>query len=202
MIKRAFASSCAAVALMALALAPAARAADSVKIGQTAPAFTLQDQDGKDVSLTDYAGKVVVLEWTNPRCPYVQRHYREQTMIKLSNAYRDKGVVWLAINSTHDTANADNKQWVEKNGLKYPVLNDSTGKVGHAYNAKTTPDMFVIDKDGKLAYAGAIDDDAEGEKDASARINYVEKAMDQLLSGQAVVTSETKPYGCGVKYSQ
>ena len=202
MMKRALVS-CAAVALLALAFSPTVRAADEMKtakLGETAPQFTLQDQNGKDVSLADFTGKTVVLEWTNPNCPYVQRHYREGTMTKLQSAYKDKGVVWLAINSSHDADNAFNKQWAEKNKLDYPILNDSAGKVGHAYNAKTTPDMFIIDKDGKLVYEGAIDNVPEGDM-GSSRINYVEKALDDVLAARPVVTAETKSYGCSVKYA-
>ena len=178
-----------------------ATASSSLTIGAPAPQFTLQDPDGKPVSLSDYAGKTVVLEWTNPQCPFVQRHYKAKTMTTLAEQYKDKGVVWLAINSTHDqTASAD-KAWMAENGLPYPVLNDAAGKVGRAYDAKTTPEMYVITKGGALAYAGGIDNDPQGEK-GSAATNYVKQALDAVLADQPVPTPKTKSYGCAVHYAQ
>src|SRR5262245_9130154 len=135
----------------------------TAKLGDPAPAFTLQDQTGRDVSLSDYAGKVVVLEWLNPGCPFVQRHYKAHTMTSLSDKYKDKNVVWLAINSTSTDTNDTNVSWVSENSLGYPILNDHEGKVGRLYGAKTTPHMFVIDASGKLVYHGAIDDDPSGQ---------------------------------------
>jgi peroxiredoxin len=176
-----------------------AEAAGQATIGATAPQFSLQDQDGKTVSLSDYAGKIVVLEWVNPQCPFVQRHYAAKTMITLANNYAGKSVVWIAINSTHTADNAENKSWVSQNSLTYPILNDSSGDVGKAYGAKSTPDMFIIDQSGKLVYEGAIDDDPAGDK-GSDRVNYVQKALDEVLAGKPVSTSQTKSYGCSVKY--
>jgi peroxiredoxin len=180
-----------------------ARAADESKavIGQPAPTFTLQDQDGKTVSLSDFAGKIVVLEWVNPNCPFVQRHYAAKTFQSMDDEYRGKGVVHLAINTTHDATNAFNKDWIAKNNLTYPILNDSSGVVGHAYGAKTTPHMFIIGRDGKLLYQGGIDNDKEGDKGA-AKVNYVAKALDEILAGKPVSTAETASYGCSVKYAE
>ncbi len=196
--------SCAAAALLAVALALPTRGDDKsaakAAIGQPAPQFTLQDQNGKSISLADYSGKIVVLEWVNPNCPYVQRHYKAKTMISLADKFAPKDVVWLAINTTHDADNAFNKNWVSQNSLDYPILNDSKGVVGHEYGAKTTPDMFIINKDGALAYSGGIDNDPEGDK-GSARINYVDQALSELLAGQTVSTPQTKSYGCSVKYA-
>ncbi len=170
----------------------------AVKTGHKAPDFSLQDQNGNTVKLSDYAGKVVVLEWTNPECPIVQRHYSAKTMVSLESKYKDKGVVWLAINSTGDATKADDVKWKNQQSIEYPILDDSSGDVGHAYGAKNTPHMFIIDKDGNIAYQGAIDDDRNGDKKKIT--NYVEKALDEVLSGSTVSTPETTPYGCGVHY--
>ena len=166
----------------------------------TAPAFTLHDQTGKPHTLAEYAGKIVVLEWVNPECPFVKRHYDNKTMVNLANTYADKGVVWLAVNSTNTFDQAKNAAFVQERGTPYPVLNDSDGKVGRLYDAKTTPHLFVIDKAGQLAYQGAVDDDPAGNK--ADKINYVKQAIDDLLAGRAVATPETKPYGCSVKYAE
>ncbi len=108
-------------------------------------------------------------------------------------------MVWLAVNSTHDVTDAENLAWVKQNNLQYPVLNDASGAVGHAYNAKSTPDMFIIDKTGKLVYSGAIDNDPQGDK--SDKLNYVSKALDELLASKPVSVPETKSYGCSVHYA-
>ena len=184
--------------LVSFSIVQAARS--PVKVGGAAPDFELKDANGKTVKLSDFNGKIIVLEWTNPGCPFVQRHYREHTMANLASEYKDKGVVWLAINSGSDDGIAVNKAWVEKNHLAYPVLDDSKGTVGKEYGAKSTPHMFIIDRDGKLAYAGGIDNDPEG--DNPHRVNYVKKALDELLAGQSVSTPVTKSYGCGVHYAQ
>ena len=173
----------------------------SLTIGAPAPQFTLPDQDGKPVSLSDFAGKVVVLEWTNPQCPFVQRHYKEKTMTTLADQYKDRGVVWLAINSTHDVTNAADKSWADENHLPYPVLNDAAGGVGHLYDAKSTPDMYVITRAGTLAYSGAIDNDPQGERSAD-RVNYVRQALDAVLADQPAATPKTKSYGCAVHYAK
>jgi peroxiredoxin len=170
----------------------------SVKTGAKAPDFSLQDQNGNTVKLSDYAGKIVVLEWTNPECPIVQRHYQAKTMVSLESKYKDKGIVWLAINSTGSATKADDVKWRNDQSIEYPILDDSSGEVGHAYDAKNTPHMFIIDKEGNIAYQGAIDNDRNGDKKKVT--NYVEKALDEILSGQPVSTPETTPYGCGVHY--
>ncbi|MBN2212098.1 MAG: thioredoxin family protein [Sedimentisphaerales bacterium] len=165
-----------------------------------APAFSLIDQEGKTHSLADCAGKVVVLEWTNPECPYVQFHYapEQRTMVKLAEKYQPQGVIWLAIDSTNFHDQAGIKKWHDTQKLPYPVLDDHDGVVGKAYKAKTTPHVFVIDKQGRIAYQGAIDDDS-GRK-GEAKINYVAQALDAVLAGKAPETAETPPYGCSVKY--
>jgi peroxiredoxin len=188
------------VAMLAVAFYVHAEGTGKAAIGSAVPQFSLQDQNGKTVSLSDFSGKTVVLEWVNPNCPFVQRHYRAKTMITLANDYAGKGVAWVAINSTFNADNAANSAWIEQNKLSYPILNDSSGQVGKAYGAKSTPDMFVIDKDGKLAYEGAIDNDPDGDK-GSDKINYVQKALNEILDGKPVSTSQTTSYGCSVKYA-
>lgn len=184
---------------VAAAGAPAVEPA-SATIGAPAPAFTLPDAAGQPVKLSDFAGKVVVLEWVNPDCPFVKRHADAGTMRSLAQKYQGK-VVWLGINSTNYMDSAANAKWIAERSLPYPVLDDHTGAVGHAYNAKTTPHMYVIDTTGKLVYAGAIDDDNAGTKGASA-VNYVDAALAEVTAGKPVSIAETKPYGCSVKYAK
>ncbi len=166
----------------------------------TAPAFSLPDQDGKIHNLSDYAGKIVVLEWLNPECPFVKFHGGKGTMSTLAGKYKGQGVVWLAVNSTkHGTRDA-NRAWIAEQKLPYPVLEDFDGKVGRAYGAKTTPHMFVIGRDGALAYQGAIDDDNRIQ--GSPKTHYVDAALAALVAGQPVATTQTTPYGCSVKYKE
>lgn len=169
-------------------------------LGSPAPDFTLEDQEGNKVSLSDYSGKVVVLEWFNYDCPFVIRHYESGTFAKLANKFKDQDVVWLTINTTHYATNADNKKFKEANNLPYSILSDPTGEVGKMYDAKTTPHMYIIDKEGKLVYVGGIDDDPKGESEKPN--NYVKKALKETLAGNPVSTAETKPYGCSVKYAK
>jgi peroxiredoxin len=187
--------------MMAANWAQAGAASAQPAIGSSAPQFKLQDQTGKPVSLSDYAGKIVVLEWTNPGCPIVQRHYKAKTMTTLFSQYQPQDVVWLAINSTHDTTNAEDLTWVNEQGLKYPVLNDASGATGHAYGATNTPHMFIIDKTGKVAYEGAIDNDPQGDM-TTGKVNYVSKALDEMLAGKTVSVAVTKAYGCAVHYAK
>lgn len=167
-------------------------------VGSAAPAFALQDENGKQVSLADYGGKIVVIQWWNEGCPYVQRHAKAGTGNALAEKYKEQGVVVLAVNSTKGSGNESNKKAAGQFKLTYPILNDSAGQVGRSYGAKTTPHMFVIDKSGNLAYSGAADDDPNGDK--AAKTNYVAQAIDELLAGKTVSVPETKPYGCSVKY--
>jgi len=169
-----------------------------VRPGDRAPDFALKNQDGKEVKLSDYKGKIVVLQWFNEDCPFIQRHYEAKTFTALSDKYADKGVVQLAIDSTGASTPADNQKWVSSHALKFPILQDRDHKVAKAYGARTTPHMFVIDKDGKVAYTGAIDNDPEGDK--TDRTNYVAQALDELLAGKSVSKPETKSYGCGVEH--
>jgi peroxiredoxin len=177
--------------------------AEGAAIGQAAPAFKLTSTDGKEVSLSDYKGKIVVLEWFNPECPYIVKHHKINTTFNdLHKKYAGKDVVMLAINSSADGKQGSGKETNVKAAkdfkMEYPILLDPKGEVGKAYGAKTTPHCFVIGKDGVLAYAGAIDDDKSPE--TAGKTNYVAKAVDELLAGSSVSTASTKPYGCGVKY--
>ncbi len=180
-----------------LSLGTSARAAD---VGQPAPAFTLRDEMGASHALEQYRGKIVVLEWTNPECPFVQRHYAARTMQKTLASFAGKKVVWLAVDSTSHNTPAKSKSWKAEQAFTYPVLQDASGDVGRAYGAKTTPHMFVIDEKGVLRYAGGIDDDPRGH--STTPTNFVEKSVNALLAGQPVSPSTSEPYGCSVKYGK
>ncbi|MDC0711574.1 redoxin domain-containing protein [Stigmatella sp. ncwal1] len=181
-----------------LGLAVPALAADTAEVGKPAPDFKLKDETGKEHSLSQYKGKLVVLEWTNPGCPFVQRHYGAHTMETTKKGYDASKVVWLAVDSTADNTADKSATWKKTEGFSYPVLLDTDGKVGHTYSAKTTPHMYVIDEKGVLRYSGAIDDDPRGKKDTD--VNYVKTALDALTTGKAVPTLTSEPYGCTVKY--
>jgi len=167
-----------------------------------APDFTLKSFDGKTVNLSDYKGKIVVLEWFNFECPFSAYHYETaNTMVELADKYKGKNVIWLAINSTSHTTADENKDFSRRHKLEYPILDDRSGNVGHAYGATNTPHMYIIDINGNIAYEGAIDNAPLGRKPAGgALINYVDKALAELTSGKTVSTPKTKPYGCTVKY--
>lgn len=183
-----------AVATLTLSVFPVAAA----EVGQPAPDFTLKDENGVQHSLAQYKGKVVVLEWTNPECPFVQRHYSEKTMQKTLAALGSPSVVWLVVDSTYFNTPEKSVAWKKQQGFTPPVLQDPSGTVGHAYGAKTTPDMYVIDAAGVLRYSGAIDDDPRGRNPSA--VNYVRQAVDALQSGKPVPVSTSAPYGCSVKY--
>ncbi len=169
----------------------------SAAIGQPAPAFSLPDQAGTTVNLADFSGKIVVLEWFNEECPIVVGHYKAGTMNTLYSKYAPKDVVWLAVNSTKGNTNDSNKAAATDWKVDRPILNDSSGTVGHLYGAKTTPHMYIVDGNGILVYMGAIDNQS---KDNS--VNYVDKALTELLAGNSVSEPQTKPYGCSVKYAK
>jgi len=186
--------------LAALAALPVLAAGS---VGDTATGFQLKGVDGKTYSLDAYKGKTVVLEWVNPHCPFSDRHARERTMSELSKQHGE--VVWLGINSTNPQREdyappAEHLAWMKANGVNYPVLYDPSGQVGHAYGARTTPHMFIIDTKGKIAYNGAIDDDPHGRKAKAERQNYVAKGLDREKAGQTPDPAATQPYGCSVKY--
>lgn len=170
------------------------------ELNQLAPDFTLPDADGKTHKLSDYRGKIVVLEWTNPDCPFVTRHYNKKTMTTLAQKYGGKNVAWLAIDSSNYNTTDRSRQWAKENNIAYPILQDTDGKVGRLYGAKTTPHMYVINPYGKLVYKGGIDNDSWGMKRGNDLVNYVDKTLEALLAGNSPTPHETKPYGCSVKY--
>jgi len=189
-------------------LASAALAAQAATVGQTAPDFTLTDVNGKAVKLSDFKGKHVVLEWTNPGCPFVVKHYGSNNMQSLQAEAKAKGVVWLSINSTEKNhsdylapAKLNSKMNGDWKGASSYLLMDETGKVGMAYAAKTTPHMYVIDPTGKLVYAGGIDDKRSANPaDVKIAKNYVRAALDETLAGKPITMATSTPYGCSVKY--
>jgi peroxiredoxin len=194
-----------ATVLTTLASAPALA---SAVVGEAAPAFTLPDSNGKPRSLAEFQGKVVVLEWWNPECPFVGKHYGSGNMQRLQKEWTAKGVVWLTVNSSAagqqgyvDGAKA-NALMEERGGASTAVLLDHDGNVGKAYGAKTTPHLFVIDGKGRLAYAGGIDDKPSTDKaDVATAKNYVSAALAEVTAGKAVTIASTQSYGCGVKYA-
>lgn len=188
--------------------AHAATGMAELKTGQKAPEFELTDSAGKKHTLSQYKGKFVVLEWLNHGCPFVKKFYDNGKMQELQKTYTGKGVVWLSVLSSAPgkqgagTAQEVAKEQKDKGSKATAVLLDATGSVGKSYGARTTPHMYVIAKDGNLLYQGAIDDQPSTEKSslASAK-NYVTAALDATMSGKAVETNTTEPYGCSVKYA-
>jgi peroxiredoxin len=182
--------------------------AASATVGKLAPDFSLQGADGKSHALSDYKGKFVVLEWTNPNCPFVHKFYDSGTMQKLQTEETAKGVAWLRINSSaegHDgyqTA-SDMTGYIAKNNVAATAsLIDANGEVGHMYGARTTPHMFVIDPKGTLIYAGGIDSKPSPDPaDIASATNYVTAALDEAMAGKPVTTPTARPYGCSVKYA-
>ncbi|NIP27811.1 MAG: redoxin domain-containing protein [Phycisphaerae bacterium] len=172
------------------------------EIARKAPDFTLNSFDGNTISLSNYKGKIVVLEWFSLECPFVIRHYGgKPTMINLANKYRDRNVVWFAVNSTGHTTPEANTEFAKKYKLPYPILDDRSGKVGRAYGAKTTPHMYVIDTRGSITYQGAIDNDKRGRRRQGV-INYVDKALAELTGDKEVTTTDTMSYGRDVMYAR
>ena len=191
-----------------LLLAAVTIAQAEVQVGQPAPDFSLTNCSGKKVSLSDYKGKVVVLEWVNHNCPFVVKHYGSGNMQKLQADATAKGVAWLSICSSapgkqgHADAAGAAKKCTETQSAATAYLLDETGKVGKTYGAKVTPEMYVIDAKGVLVYHGAIDDKkSTNPGDIAGAKNYVAAALDEVLAGKPVSTSKTDPYGCGVKYA-
>ena len=178
------------------------------EVGQTAPNFSLPDTNGKTRNLADYKGKFVVLEWYQPDCPFVGKHYRSGNMQSLQKEYTAKGVVWLSIDSSapgeqgNYPAEKLNEIASNDGAARTALLLDPAGQVGRLYGAKTTPDMYIIDPKGTLLYEGAIDDKRSTDlADVKTATNYVKVALDAAMTGKTVSTSATRPYGCSVKYS-
>ncbi len=179
----------------------------AAKVGQAAPAFTLTDIGGKTHNLADFKGKTVVLEWVNQECPFVVKHYASGNMPALQKSATADGVVWLLVNSGKpgaqgDFAPAKVGEWAKRHNTAFTAyFRDQDGKVGKAYGAKTTPQMFVINTDGVLVYHGAIDSVRSADQDDIPKAkNYVTGALAALKAGKPVEPGNTKPYGCSVKY--
>jgi peroxiredoxin len=192
---------------LALVIA-ASTALAAPQIGQPAPDFTLTDSNGKEHKLSDFKGKLVVLEWLNHGCPFVVKHYSAGNMQKLQKEYTGKDVIWLSIVSSapgkqgHMTPEATNAAITEKGAAPTAVLIDESGTVGKLYDAKRTPEMFVVNPDGVLIYAGAIDDKKSTDSaDIEGAVNYVKQALDEALAGKPVSVPKTEAYGCSVKYN-
>jgi peroxiredoxin len=182
--------------------APEPKESAKAELGQPAPGFELKDVYGKTFTLGEFKDKIVVLEWFNPNCPFVRGRHGDQTMQKTYAKYAGKGVVWLAIDSTAGAKPDNDRVYAAEQHLAYPVLQDGDGRVARVYAAKTTPHMFVIDRSGKLAYTGAIDDDPSGQKDKKSVTNHVAAALEDLLAGKGVAKNKTQPYGCSVKVAK
>lgn len=181
--------------------------ASASEVGKPAPAFTAKTAKGTEVSLADYKDKVVVLEWVNFDCPFVKKHYSGKNMQTLQAAYTEKGVIWLTINSSaegkqgHLAADKFTEKAASEGSKATELLVDADGKVGKAYDAKVTPHMMIIAKDGKLAYSGAIDSNPSTKaEDIASADKLFANALDAVLAGKEVTNPSNKPYGCGVKY--
>ncbi len=199
-------------ALASLTLTPFAAAlmrpahAAMAAVGQPAPDFSALDTAGKTHQLSDFKGKLVVLEWTNPGCPFVQKHY-SGNMQSLQKEFTAKGVVWLSINSTEREsgdylAPAKLGSWMkEKGGTPTATLMDDAGKIGQLYGAKTTPHMYIVSPQGQLIYAGGIDNLPSARvDDIKTATNYVRQGLNETLAGKPIAMASTRPYGCSVKY--
>ncbi|MEY2578044.1 MAG: hypothetical protein QOI49_868 [Verrucomicrobiota bacterium] len=193
--------------LLALAASTALFAADSPAVGTTAPDFSLTDSKGKSQTVSQYKGKYVVLEWFNPECPFVKKHYGSGNMQKLQEELTAKGVVWLSIDSSAPglegnlSAEQAEKKITEWKTKQTALVLDPDGKAGRSYGAKNTPHMFVINPEGKIIYEGAIDSKASpNPADIASSTNYVKVALEESLAGKTVSNANTKPYGCSVKY--
>ncbi len=187
--------------------APGGDESSGAQLGKPAPAFTLSDQDGKKLSLSDFKGKIVVIEWFNGECPFVKAQHTNGTLKEFPAMAMKEGVVWLAINSSAPGLQGSgldkNTMFRKEYGMPYPMLFDESGEVGHLYGAKTTPHMFVIDKAGTLVYQGAIDNAPMGKVEGGGeKTNYVGKALASVAKGEPVAESKTTPYGCSVKYAK
>ena len=189
------------------ALAAASGAATAAAPGMPAPGFTLTDTAGRTVNLADYKGRFVVLEWTNPECPFVQKHYVSKNMQALQKEAGGKDVVWLSINSTSEDSGEyktgdQMANWMRAQGAApKATLIDGKSTTGRAYAAKTTPHMFVVDPTGRIVYNGAIDDKRSANPaDTKTANNYVRAALTEAMAGKPVTVASTTPYGCSVKY--
>jgi hypothetical protein len=190
-------------------MAARADSSQSAKVGQAAPDFTASDSVGQRHHLSDYRGKFVVLEWHNNGCPFTRKHYESGNMERLQKEWTAKDVIWLTVISSapgkqgYVTPAQENDYMMKMNAVPTAVLLDPSGQLGHLYDAKTTPDMYVINPQGLLIYAGAIDDRPTADQaDVQGAENYVSEALIEAMAGQAVKTPVTRPYGCSVKYGE
>jgi peroxiredoxin len=197
---------CLVVGVLALS---AGAALAGVEVGQAAPDFSLPDTNGQSHQLSQYKGKWVVLEWYQPDCPFVRKHYGSGNMQALQKEFTAKGVIWLSIDSSapgqegNYPADKLNQIASSQGAARTALLLDPDGKVGHEYGAKTTPDMYIINPDGKLVYEGAIDSKpTTSVADLKVATNYVKVALDDSMTGKSVPQTVTRPYGCSVKYAQ
>lgn len=193
--------------LLLLSVAPVHAAEDfgSIQIGKPAPDFSLPNLEGETVKLSDHKGKVVVLEWFNPGCPFVkQAHGPDGGLKTMAQSWSDKGVVWLAINSgapgKQGTGVETNKQAKKDWSMNHPILIDESGKVGRSYAAKTTPQMVVIDPTGNQVYNGALDNAPFGKPKGDALDPITERVLAAVTAGKPSPQGQSKPYGCSVKY--
>lgn len=172
----------------------------SVKVGANAPAFTVQDQDGRNVTLRDSIGKIVVLEWYDPECEYTKRDIAAVTSKTLSEKYKDKGVVWLAVNSTRDGSGERNKAWIAQNHWSFNVLHDANQAVAKAFGVNSVPYFVIIDKNGGIAYLGVGDnDDSRDGGKKEGKINYIDKALEEMIAGKPVSLRDARAYGCPLR---
>jgi len=195
-------------AVLAAASLPLVASAQSARVGAPAPAFSATDSRGQTQSLAQYRGKYVVLEWHNQGCPYTIKHYASGNMQALQKEWTAKGVVWFTVISSargeqgYVTPGQENAYLAQMHAVPTAVLLDTDGKVGRLYNAKTTPQMIVIDPAGKVIYDGAIDDRPTPDvSDIKGADNYLTDALTEAMAGKPVAKSVTRPYGCSVKYS-
>jgi len=194
--------------VVALAVMTFSTAALAAKVGEPAPNFTAVDSNGQTHTLAEYHGKFVVLEWHNNGCPYTQKHYNSGNMERLQKEWTQKGVVWLTVISSapgtqgYVTAAEENDYMRRMNAAPTAALLDPTGALGHLYDAKTTPHMFIISPSGVLIYDGAIDDKPTHDAaDIPSSTNYVSAALSEAMVGKPVSTPTSRPYGCSVKYA-
>ncbi|MGC1480287.1 MAG: thioredoxin family protein [Chthoniobacterales bacterium] len=193
--------------LLTVAFASATSLFSAPEIGEAAPAFTLTDSTGTEHSLSDFEGKTVVLEWFNYGCPFVKKHYSSENMQGLQEAAVEDDVVWLTIVSSapgkqgHLTPEEAEAKREELGSNATALLIDEDGEVGKLYNAKTTPEMFVINGEGNVVYMGAIDSKSDAKEDSiDGAVNYVTAALDAIEADEEIENPKTKPYGCSIKY--
>ncbi len=194
--------------LVAFLLGTASPLLAAAKVGEAAPDFTATASNGKTVHLSDYRGKYVVLEWHNNGCPYVRKHYNSGNMQRLQKEWTGRGVTWFTVLSSapgkqgYATASEENDYLAKEHAAPTAALLDPSGQIGHLYDAKTSPQMVVVNPQGIVIYDGAIDDRPTTDlSDVPGAVNYVSLALEQAMAGKPVATPATRPYGCSVKYA-